>query len=492
MGDQLLAGEGAIWVQPDGPNTTPYYLGCHTLGDIDEPRGDLNLLYCPDPSQPNLWKVNRSYKSEPGPITTSIEAALQATADYLERVKCPFPMYVHKVTCGRMDVFDSFDRTFILGDVDITSIGLSNLTSRQPGDQEGSLQTFEIAAQSIVRGFKPTLNRVSTAVTESANKIVSAGQGICAGDCGPAEDLCDTLYAICDAAGAATAEVMVSTDRGATWAATSADPFTTDEDIQGLTVVQIDRDTHRVIVGRGSTDAGNACEIAYSDDGGATWTAVDVGSTNGEYVPNGHSIFALDRYHIWVGTDGGYIFFSDDGGATWTAQESAVIHSAAYNAIYFVDESNGWAVGAADVIARTTDGGSTWSQVTATGGANAIQCVLPFNQYRAWVGDAGGDLYYTADGGTTWTQREFSGDGVGAVNDIQAYDEHLLFMVHDNATPVGRILMTINGGYSWLALTTPDNDGINSIHICEPYEAYFVGEAESSTTFVGKAFAAAG
>ncbi len=49
MSEQLLSGEGAIWVQPDGPNTETFYLGCHVLGDIDEPRGDLSLKYCPDP-----------------------------------------------------------------------------------------------------------------------------------------------------------------------------------------------------------------------------------------------------------------------------------------------------------------------------------------------------------------------------------------------------------------------------------------------------------
>jgi photosystem II stability/assembly factor-like uncharacterized protein len=262
--------------------------------------------------------------------------------------------------------------------------------------------------------------------------------------------------------------------------------------ILSYAVVQLDRDTHRVIVARGSTDAAAPPEIAYSDDEGATWTTVDLGAVNAGFTPTGHGLFALDRYNIWCVTNDGYIFYSNDAGASWTAQESASIHAGAWNSIYFVNENDGFAVGAADVLARTTDGGATWTQVTATGGANAIMTVLPFSKYRAFVGDAGGDIYYTADGGTTWTQRAFSGDGVGSVNDLQAYDEHVLFMVHDNATPVGRILMSINGGYSWSELTTPDNDGLNSVVVCQPYLFFFAGEAEASTTFVGKALAAAG
>ena len=36
-------------------------------------------------------------------------------------------------------------------------------------------------------------------------------------------------------------------------------------------------------------------EIAYSDDEGATWTTVDVGIIVGEFVSNGHALFALKQ-----------------------------------------------------------------------------------------------------------------------------------------------------------------------------------------------------
>ena len=43
----FTAGQGAVWVQPSGPNTKPMYLGCHEVGEVSEGQGDVTLLYCP-------------------------------------------------------------------------------------------------------------------------------------------------------------------------------------------------------------------------------------------------------------------------------------------------------------------------------------------------------------------------------------------------------------------------------------------------------------
>ena len=39
-----LAGQAGLWVQPDGPNTEPKFLGCHGMGDITIPFGDKTHL----------------------------------------------------------------------------------------------------------------------------------------------------------------------------------------------------------------------------------------------------------------------------------------------------------------------------------------------------------------------------------------------------------------------------------------------------------------
>jgi len=37
----LTTKAGAIWVQPDGPNTEVYFLGCHGLDEISESMGGI-------------------------------------------------------------------------------------------------------------------------------------------------------------------------------------------------------------------------------------------------------------------------------------------------------------------------------------------------------------------------------------------------------------------------------------------------------------------
>ena len=45
-GKALTSRMGALWVQPDGPNTEPKFLGCHELGDLSEAEGGVELIRC--------------------------------------------------------------------------------------------------------------------------------------------------------------------------------------------------------------------------------------------------------------------------------------------------------------------------------------------------------------------------------------------------------------------------------------------------------------
>jgi photosystem II stability/assembly factor-like uncharacterized protein len=487
-----LAGNGALFLQPSGPNTAPAYMGCHMLGDLEEPRGDVTLLFCPDPSRPNAFRVIGSFKGAPGPVTTAITADTLKKADYLETIRCPVPIYVHKISCGRTDVFRNYDRTFILNKADITSITRSNQVARDPDNQDRSMQEFAISAQELLLGFNLQGARQSVSETEALNGVVACGDLRCAGDCGDDQEPCDIMYAIGDAAGGSpsnVANVLVTTDGGATWTETAANPFAAAEDIRGIACFSIDKNTTRIIVGRGTTDAGNPAEIAYSDDSGATWTLVDVGAVLGQYFVGGKdAIFALDYNHVWAVTSGGYIYFSSDGGATWTAQESAVLTTEDYQGVSFSDDSNGYAVANSDVIVRTLDGGDTWSAVSATGGGANILSVEVLSDSHAWVGDAAASLYFTKDGGTTWTERDIAGaSDTGTITAIQFINELQGALLHNTAGPVGTLYYTNNGGYDWQAVVTPSNAGLNSLVICSSQLIYAVGEPQGGTAFVLKA-----
>lgn len=488
----VLAGEGAIWVQPDGPNTQPKYLGCHELGDIDEPLGDVKLLYCPG-ENPNEFLVTGSYQTAPGAITTSITTDLQKVVDYLEQTKCPFGVYLLHIGCGKKSTFLNYDRAFVMERTWVTKRGISKFAVKDPDNQDKTQQSFDISAEAMLRILEMKTTRLEIAETESLNSITSCDSDVCEGSCGIGHSKGDNLYVVGGVlAGSAgnTADMEKSTDGGSNWAPGASDPFAATETIASIKCFPIDSNTTRIIVARGTTDAGNPAEIAFSDDGGLTWTYVDVGTTNGQYALGEKSLFVMDSYNIWLCTSGGYIYHSADQGATWTAETSGTLSVQNLHAIEFYGSDYGFACGANGLIVKTIDGGGSWSLVTGPVSEAAViaNTLSVLSDVRVWVGYNDGKLFYTMDGGSTWYERAFTGSGAGAVKSMDWYDVYTGIIAHNTATPNGYLLMTIDGGYSWKRLPYVTNSGLNSVIMISPTLAYAVGAANGGTAVVLKAF----
>jgi photosystem II stability/assembly factor-like uncharacterized protein len=485
MSDDIsfLAGQSSLWILPDGPNTKPEYLGCHGVGDIAEPLGDVTLKYCPDPAKSGAFVVKKQFRGEPGAVTTSIETDLRKVADYLEDLSlCGVPIFVHKVSCGRRDVFTNFDRSFILRSATITQRSLGNLAVRDPGSEDESTQSFDITATSLSRIFNLDVAKVSIAELHDITGIAICGEDRCEGDCGAATKVTDSMFAgqkhpISSAL--IKAEVIKSLN-GAAWAETGGDPFAAGEDIQGIVCFRTGRDTLRVVVACGTTDGAAPMKIAYTDDNGATWTHVHVGSVNGEYCSSSHALFALDRYHMWIGSSGGRIYFSSDGGLSWTLQENAVISATAIMGVSFSSANVGFAVYTGGQVAKTTDGsqsGATWSVVT-TSGCTTARDIHAISSYFVWVGGGAGK-FYSHDAGVTWAMRDAIPTGA-----LDFLDD--LFGMSVGSAANGAIYMTINGGYDWQVLPSITNNGLNDVQIVSPKLAYVVGNASGGTGFMAK------
>ena len=474
----FLAGQSSIWILPDGPNTKPIYLGCHGVGDITEPMGDVTIKYCPDPAKAGAYVVKNSFRGEPGAVTTSIETDLRKTADYLEDLGfCSVPLYIHKVSCGRRDVFSNFDRSFILRQATISQRSLAGVASRSPDNEDETMQSFDLSAQALTRVFNMQVNRIAITAVEDVTGIAICGEDRCEGDCGPATKATDKMFAPVNhvtGSASSTAEVLASLS-GSAWAASASDPFAVEEDIAGIVCFQMGRDTLRVVVARFTADLANPAEIAYSDDYGATWTNVDVGSVNGERSGGAHALFALDRYHLWFGTDDGNIYFSEDAGVTWELQENGAISASAITGISFISPNVGYAVWTGGQVGKTTDGGENWSSLglSGIGDASDIHVITP---YFVWIGGGGGK-WYTHDGGTTWAER----DDV-ATAAIDFLDDLVGIAVGSAAQAL--IYFTIDGGFSWSALPLVTNEGFTDVVLVSSKLAYVTGNAQGGTGLI--------
>jgi len=491
MGEFYIAGQAAIWLQRHGPNTKPEFLGCHALEDIEDPgdAGEVTLLYCPDPADVTRYKVSGSYVTPAtDPVSTTISTRVKAAMDLIEKAKCRGNLFLHKFDCGRRDLFSNYQRSFILQKYQKGPTTYGTMASMQPDDEEASSLSAELQAESLVKVVPVSGGRESIAAVGDLYAVAPLYTAQCPGDCGGLIEDGDWLVAVgsaLDGSAAATADVWIK-QGAAGWAAAAADPFGGGEGIAAVVVVPISSTVNRIIVARGTPDAGNPAEIAYSDDLGATWTAVNVGAVNGQFMAGPGALFAIDQYNIWAVTSGGYIYKSEDGGLTWTAQESGVLAAQTFYQVKFLSTSFGVVAGDANSILVTTNGGTTWSLVTGPAGqaAQAIMALAIVTERRWFLGYGDGELWYTEDAGTTWAQRRFSGDGVGTMQSISFANEMVGMMLHDNASPVGAILRTIDGGYSWDAVSTPANAGLNAIHVFDPNLAVAVGNVSGTTAVV--------
>jgi photosystem II stability/assembly factor-like uncharacterized protein len=471
------AGQGSIWVQPSGPNTKPLYLGCHGVTDLTTPKGDITLQFCPDPSASGKFSVKNSFQGEPGPSTLTIETDVRKVADYLEDIgNCQFPIYIHKFSCGRRDEFANWERSFIPKKSTITNTTVSNLLARAQSAEGETMQTFDISAQEVLRVFQLMPVRISITDTESITSISVCGVDQCAEDCLVTQKPEDSMFLGSTAlvgSAANTADVLSKNSSGA-FVATAADPFAGGQAVRGVVCFKVGKNTTRIVVGNGTTAPAAPMRIAYSDNGGASWTSVNVGVTNAEFFTNAHCLFALDKEHIWAASNLGRIYFSGDGALTWAVQEAAVISATAFTGINFADHLNGFAVYTGGAVAKCSDG-ATWSAATISGSAAAtdIHAITP---YFAWVVGTDG-MWSTMDGGTTWVKKNsYAMAAVDFLND--------LFGIAAGSAASAPIYMTIDGGYSWDVLPALTNQGYLDVKIVSTKLAYVVGTITGTTGMV--------
>lgn len=455
-----------LWVQ-EAPGSAPVALGCYTIGDIETPLGDTDQIICQDPVTPGRY-VRKAVTQGPGGLpTTSVEGLLPKSRDYLEKLiekGCEVNLYWTTVPCAPKTTFLNFTRGTVFQYARASSLTKTGLMSRD--SDEAVTHSMEFSGMGTADFGKATIARRTIAAVDGIRDIAGIPFDRCQGECGAALEKCDLLYAACDRTGAVTADVLYSADGGVTWAATSADPFAVSEDIACIETVMVDNEHMRVIVGRGTTDAANPPEIAYADVDitGApqttVWTAVDLPGADAFFFLGQGALFALDFYHIWACTDGGAIAFSDDGGVTWTAQLTGVADD--FRDIFFVDENIGICVGgstgASHVIYTTTDGGAHWNVVTMVGpGATvmATSCVCHDAQ-RLWVGFEGGQLYSSLNGGDTWTAcvlpLTVGSTAREAINDIERVDDFCMWIATGHTKGAAfwpAVYRTVNGGHDW-------------------------------------------
>jgi photosystem II stability/assembly factor-like uncharacterized protein len=166
---------------------------------------------------------------------------------------------------------------------------------------------------------------------------------------------------------------------------------------------------------------GEGGTLVWTESGGDVAALV----AGGAPAPTG-TLRALHFFHTFQGTSTGWVV--GDGGLirkvtgtftpgapgtwtwTWAAAPSSVTTENLYD-VHFVDASNGYAVGDNGVVVKTSNGGTSWTNLTkgSTDTVNAV-CFDPSGVVGVAVGD-NGKVYKTLNGGSLWTVTD-----LGAMN----------------------------------------------------------------------------
>ena len=193
--------------------------------------------------------------------------------------------------------------------------------------------------------------------------------------------------------------------------------------------------------------------LYLTTNGGNTWNNRSIPFMWGAY-----DVSLVDSSHVWAVTGGGHIYGTTDGGRNWTLQFYDTTVTTYMDYIEMFSQTDGVAVGDARpgkpiAILRTTNGGTTWTQmnhsslVDAWSGDNwrrmdfaniNVGYLKPSNVQNS-------RLVKTTDGGATWTE---TGTDVPFIQVLKFFDERIGLAASDPD-----VFRTTDGGETWEEFT---------------------------------------
>jgi photosystem II stability/assembly factor-like uncharacterized protein len=202
--------------------------------------------------------------------------------------------------------------------------------------------------------------------------------------------------------------------------------------------------------------------IQRTTDGGTTWTSQQVGATTSHFW----GIDFVDSMTGWAVGDAeqsfshGMIYGTKDGGTTWTLQwEGGPGLDQLYD-VAALTSKIAVAVGNANTLLRTTDGGLTWTVPVHQAGS--VFLGVEFNGKVGYAVGNGSVVIQSRDGGKTWTN-------VSPRLPFGASLEDASFLPGGKIGWVvgwdGIVLKTVNGGRVWTEQGFGIDSGLNVLSV---------------------------
>ena len=222
--------------------------------------------------------------------------------------------------------------------------------------------------------------------------------------------------------------------------------------------------------------AGDAGYLAWTNDGGRTWTKQDIGTTE-----NISEIYFRNDNNGYL-TAGRKLFITKDAGRSW--QEIRIFKLSDFKgvtpeflSVKFADKKRGIIIGSTlnaknavvdSLVMRTEDGGETWQRIIVPSKTELYH--LDFaGSANCWIVGDGGLILASNDGGATFT-KQVSGTDKDLYN-VDFRDSSEGYAVGGKGT----ILHTENGGAIWQSVKTGVSSTLMRVDFTDDKNGWIVG-----------------
>jgi len=259
--------------------------------------------------------------------------------------------------------------------------------------------------------------------------------------------------------------VFKSTNGGASWTAVNLG-------ITGASVnaLAIDPKDSRTVYAGTSNGGGG---VFKTTNGGTSWSAVNSGITDINIEVFALAIDPSNSQTVYVGTDGGGVFKSNDGGASWSAASSGMTNTNLR--ALAVDPTSRLALYAGTAgggLFKSSDGGASWTAANSgiTGSYIRSLAIDPSNSQTVYA--AGSVVFKSTDAGASWT----AGSGLTVDAASLAIDPNHPQTVYAG-TGGGGVCKSTDGGASWTAAS----NGIQGTYVV----SLAIDPSNSQTVYAG-------
>ena len=179
-----------------------------------------------------------------------------------------------------------------------------------------------------------------------------------------------------------------------------------------------------------------------------------------------YSIYFPDQNTGYIAGDYGMIAKTTDGGTTWFMQNSGT--SWELESVYFQDANTGYAAGVHGVIIKTTDGGATW--VSQASGTDAWLHSIHFADVNTGYVVGENTSLKTSDGGQTWQVLHLPYSS-HSLYSVWCTDANTCYILGD-----GAVQKTSNGGTTWTYTLVGSSDNFYAISFADVNTGFIVGD----------------